>query len=180
MHFWAGPETGSALFWNEGKLYMSDEHDVPIADFITSILMMVFSGWVIVVGLGMRRFEPLGLRISPGFSPIVFGSLLLLCGLIMFGRSVAKRGYRIPLSKESVKAFLKAGETQNFLVVLATIFVFYFLLGIVHFAVLGSLCIFFIVWYFKGVPWWKNILISVLCSTTIWFSFEHLFLIPLP
>ena len=159
---------------------MSDEHDVPIADFITSILMMVFSGWVIVVGLGMRRFEPLGLRISPGFSPTVFGSLLFLCGLIMFGRSVAKRGYRIPLSAESVKAFLKAKETRNFLVVLATIFVFYFLLGIVHFAVLGSLCIFFIVWYFKGVPWWKNILISVLCSTAIWFSFEHLFLIPLP
>ena len=90
MHFWAGPETGSALFLNEGKLYMSDEHDVPIADFITSILMMVFSGWVIVVGLGMRRFEPLGLRISPGFSPIVFGSLLLLCGLRSEERRVGK------------------------------------------------------------------------------------------
>jgi hypothetical protein len=159
---------------------MSDEHDLPIGDFITSILMILFSGWVIIVGMGMRRFEPLGLRISPGFSPIVFGTLLLLCGLIMFGRSVAKHGYRIRLSKESVKAFLKALETRNFLVVLATIFVFYFLLGIIHFAVLGSLCIFFIVWYFKGVPWWKNLLISVLGSTVIWFSFEHLFLIPLP
>jgi preprotein translocase subunit SecG len=159
---------------------MSDEHDVPIGDFITSILMILFSGWVIVVGLGMRRFEPLGLRISPGFSPIVFGSLLLLCGLIMLGRSIAKRGYKIELDATSVKTFLKSRETRNFLVVLATIFVVYFLLGIIHFAVLGSLCIFFIVWYFKGVPWWKNLIISVLCSTVIWFSFEHLFLIPLP
>ncbi|MDX9956834.1 MAG: tripartite tricarboxylate transporter TctB family protein [Spirochaetia bacterium] len=159
---------------------MSDEHDVPIGDFITSVLMILFSGWVIVEGLGMRRFEPLGLRISPGFSPIVFGSLLLLCGLIMFGRSAARHGYRIKLNAGSIKAFLKSWETLNFLVVLATIFVFYFLLGIIHFAVLSSLCIFFIVWYFKGVPWWKNLLISVLCSIAIWYSFEHLFLIPLP
>jgi hypothetical protein len=159
---------------------MNDEHDVPIADFITSIVMIIFSGWVIGIGMGMRRFEPLGLRVSPGFSPIVFGSLLLLCGIIMFGRSVARRGYRIPFSKAGFKAFFKAKETLNFLVVLATIFGFYFLLGIIHFAVLGSLCIFFIIWYFKGVPWWKNLLISILCSTVIWYSFEHLFLIPLP
>lgn len=159
---------------------MSDEHDGSVGDFITSILIILFSGWVIVVGLGMQRFEPLGLRISPGFSPIVFGSLLLLCGLILFGRSVAKGGYRIKLSTDAVKRFFRSLETRHFLVILATIFVFYFLLGVLHFAVLGSLCIFFIIWYFKGVPWWKNLLISVLSSTLIWFSFEHLFLIPLP
>jgi hypothetical protein len=159
---------------------MNDEHDVPIGDFITSILVILFSGGVVVVGLGMRRFEPLGLRISPGFAPVIFGSLLLLCGLILLGRSVARHGYRIHVSQDKIKTFFKTLETRHFLVILGIIFFFYFLLGIIHFAVLGSLCIFFIIWYFKGVPWWKNLLISVLGSTAIWYSFEYLFLIPLP
>lgn len=159
---------------------MSDEHETPKGDFIASIVLLLFSGWVIILALGMRRFQPWGLIASPGLSPLVFGSLLFLCSLIMFVRSIRQAGYRFSVSTASAQAFFKLLETRHFLVVLASIFVFYFLLGVIHFAILGSIYIFFIIWYFKGVPWWKNLIISVLSSTVIWFSFVHLFLIPLP
>ncbi|TVQ34765.1 MAG: tripartite tricarboxylate transporter TctB family protein [Spirochaetaceae bacterium] len=159
---------------------MNENSGMPRGDFVVSVILVVFSVWVIHMSLTMRRFGELGLAASPGLSPLVFAALLLICGLILLRRSLAQRGYRMGLSSRKSAAFLRAMETRHFVVVLASIVIYYLFLGVVHFVIISAVYVFFIIWYFKGVAWWKNLLISVLSGTIIWFSFDQVFLIPLP
>ncbi|TVR32481.1 MAG: hypothetical protein EA404_07455 [Spirochaetaceae bacterium] len=159
---------------------MNGNSGMPRGDFIVSVILVVFSGWVIHMSLSMRRFGELGLAASPGLSPLVFAILLLVCGLILLRRSVAQRGYRMAWSGQKTAVFLRAVETRHFIVVLATIFIYYLFLGVVHFVMISAVYVFFTIWYFKGVVWWKNLLISTLSATIIWYSFDQVFLIPLP
>lgn len=159
---------------------MNGNSSMPRGDFIISVILVVFSGWVVFMSLTMRRFGELGLPASPGLSPLVFAVLLLLCGLILFRRSVMQRGYRLAWTGEKTAAFLRATETRHFIVVLTTIIIYYLLLGVVHFVMVSAVYVFFTIWYFKEVGWWKNLLISTLSATIIWYTFDQVFLIPLP
>jgi len=153
---------------------------VPRGDFIASVLLIVFSGWTIYMSFTMRRFGELGLAAAPGLSPLVFAILLLICGLILFRRSVVRRGYRLAMSREKAAVFLRSLETRHFAVVLASIIIYYVFLGVVHFVLISAVYVFFTIWYFKEVVWWKNLLISVLTVSIIWYAFDQIFLIPLP
>ena len=159
---------------------MNEERGFPRGDFIASVLLIALSSWIAFLSLTMRRFGDLGLAASPGLSPLIFSILLLMCGLILFRRACVKRGYRLELSREKIVRFLRALETRHFLVVLASIVAYYVLLGRAHFVLISSAYVAFTIWYFKGVAWWRNLLVSVLVVTAIWYSFDQIFLIPLP
>ena len=76
-------------------------------DFITSIVLIVFSLSIIVMSYTMDRLEHRSIDpfSAPGVVPGMIGSILLCLALILFFRSISRGGYRF---------FSTAGKEQTF------------------------------------------------------------------
>jgi hypothetical protein len=148
-------------------------------DFISSIVILLFSGAVIYFSLVMERYEDYGWYATPGLTPVVFSILLIGCGLIMLVRSLRAGGHKAKLNLSKEKIVQSTG-VQHFVVVLGLVLLYYFLFGKVHFVLISSAYVFFNILYFRTVPWWKNLLISIITASVVWYLFNFLFLIPLP
>lgn len=150
------------------------------ADFVSSIVIILFSTLILVISFRMPTYEEWGLYATPSMAPIAFGFLLLLCGLILFVRSVVKRGYKISITREHIKRVYQAKATTHFFVVLGLVILYYLLLGKLHFVLISGAYIFFNIFYFKSTSIWKNVLISAITATSIWYLFNNILFIPLP
>ena len=150
------------------------------ADFVSSIVIILFSALVLIVSFRMPAYEEWGLYATPSMAPIAFGFLLMLCGLILFVRSVAKKGYKISITREHIKWVHRAKATTHFVVVLGLVILYYLLLGKLHFVLISGVYIFFNIFYFKSTSIWKNVLISAITATSIWYLFNNILFIPLP
>jgi hypothetical protein len=66
-------------------------------DFISSIVLIAFGGLVLLESWRMPRFEEQAANIysAPGLVPGVLGVVLLLCGFIIFIRSLVLGGWRL-------------------------------------------------------------------------------------
>jgi putative tricarboxylic transport membrane protein len=157
-----------------------DDKTMIKADFISSIVIIAFSALVTFVSFRMPTYEEWGLYATPSIAPIAFGFLLLLCGLVLFVRSLAKRGYKISVGKDHLQQVIHSKAVMQFFVVLGLVIVYYIFLGKVHFVVISALYVFFNIFYFRSTALWKNLLISGLAAVIIWYLFNYLFLIPLP
>ena len=150
------------------------------ADFVSSIVIILFSALVLIVSFRMPAYEEWGLYATPSMAPIAFGFLLMLCGLILFVRSVVKKGYKISITREQIKRVYRAKATTHFVVVLGLVILYYLLLGKLHFVLISGVYIFFNIFYFKSTSIWKNVLISAITATSIWYLFNNILFIPLP
>ncbi|MFP4178806.1 MAG: tripartite tricarboxylate transporter TctB family protein [Spirochaetaceae bacterium] len=157
-----------------------DEKTTTKADFASSIVIILFSIVILVVSFRMPAYEKWGLYATPSLTPIAFAFLLLLCGLILFVRSAVKGGYRISVTRQKIKQVSKAKATVHFTVVLGLVILYYLLLGRLHFAIISAGYIFFNILYFKSTAVWKNLLISGIAATSIWYLFNNILYIPLP
>lgn len=150
------------------------------ADFISSIVLIVFSGWVLFLSYRMPAYERVGSYARPSLAPTIFSVLLMFCGIILLIRSLSKRGYRISIEKKHFKSVYHSKAVKHFFVVLGLVFVFYIFLGKMHFVFISCIYVFFNILYFQSTALWKNILISGVSTVFIWYLFNYLFLIPLP
>ncbi|MBD3309077.1 hypothetical protein GF339_21915 [candidate division KSB3 bacterium] len=150
------------------------------ADFIVSILIILFSVFILIKSFVMPKYEEWGLYATPSIAPIVFATLLLLTGLILFVRSLLKQGYNITLTRAHVADLVVSKVVQRFVVVLGLVILYSLLLGKVHFIIISTAYIGLNILYFKSTAWWKVLLIAGGMACAVWALFEVAFLVPLP
>ena len=98
-----------------------NERDMPKADFITSIVLLVFSITVVWMSIEMSRLEnreinPLSVPgIVPGFLGVVIG----MFALILLVRSIRAKGYQLELSKEKTRSFFQKDSTVRTVITIA-------------------------------------------------------------
>jgi TRAP-type C4-dicarboxylate transport system permease large subunit len=96
--------------------------NMPKADFVVSILLMLFSLWLIAHSLQMPRFEDIGANpfSAPGIVPGVLGTVVFFLSLVVFVRAMRQKGYRLRINRETLVKFLADPSTRRML--LTTIF----------------------------------------------------------
>jgi hypothetical protein len=170
-----------------------EERNMPRADFITSIGLIAFGIAVLVLSIQMPRFEDQGVnRFSvPGIVPGFLGSIIAVLGLVLFVRSIIRKGYRLGLDGAAVSRFFKAEITKRFaLTILVSVAYGWGLIGRINYEISTAIYIFAFIVIFD-VKWrrgiktqWKKILIAaiiaVLVGGVVGTTFRRLFLVNLP
>jgi hypothetical protein len=149
-------------------------------DFLTSIFLIGISLVILGLSLAMPKYVEWGMYATPSIAPIIFSSLLLMCGIILFVRSIAARGYAIRITREQAVRFVTSKPFYNFAATLGFVLLYFVLMGRIHFVLISALYLFLNMFYFHSTAWWKSLIISVVTAGLIWYSFNYLFLIPLP
>ncbi len=170
-----------------------NEKDMPKADFITSIVLLVFSITVVWMSIEMPRLEnreinPLSVPgIVPGFLGVVIG----LFALILFYRSIHQRGYHLELSGEKARTFFKKDSTIRTVLTIALALGYAWgLIGRVPYPVSTFIFVYAFIGIFeyeKGDPpeaKRKKLIvagvIAVIISAVVSSVFRYLFLVNLP
>jgi len=85
------------------------ETNMPKADFVTSIVLFIFSILVIVLSIRMPRMEEVGADpySVPGIVPGFLGVIMFFLSVILLVRSILKTGYKLDLDGVKVTAFFK-------------------------------------------------------------------------
>ncbi|NQT57869.1 MAG: tripartite tricarboxylate transporter TctB family protein [Bacteroidetes bacterium] len=149
-------------------------------DFIAAVVLIILSLTILGISLAMPKYVEWGLYATPSLAPTIFSILLLFCSLILLIRSIAARGYAIRLTKAQFLLFIKSKTLHHFLAAFGFVILYYLLIGRIHFVLVSTLYLFLNILYFRGVKWWKNLIISTVTAVVIWYCFNYLFLIPLP
>ncbi len=150
------------------------------ADFISAIIFICIGMVTIVESLRMPIFESWGSYARPGFPPAFFGGLLIVFSLLVLVRSIREGGSRLALTGDKARAFLQAPTTIRFLVVLAMVAAFLYLMNVITFLYSSILFLFAMMLYFKAGTWWRSLIISVVVGFGLWYLFKKVFLVPLP
>lgn len=150
------------------------------ADFIDSIVIIVFSLFVIYRCLVMPRYESWGLYATPGMPPFIFAFILLVLGATIFVRSLIRKGYKLQISKNGLAQFIRSEDVRRFVLALGLILVYLFFLGKIHFVILSAAYLFTTIFLFKGTIWWLSSIISIVTALAVWIVFEIVFVVLLP
>ena len=170
-----------------------EERNMPRADFITSVGLIAFGIAVLVLSIQMPRFEEQGVnRFSvPGIVPGFLGAIVAVLGLVLFIRSIIRKGYKLGLDGAAVNNFFKAEITKRFaLTILVSVAYGWGLIARINYEIATAIYIFTFIVIFD-VKWkqgirtqWKKILIAfiiaVLVGGIVGTTFRRLFLVNLP
>ena len=169
------------------------ESNMPRADFLTSMLLIVVGVAIVWNSLEMPRYEDQGGTFldSPGIVPMLLGVLIAALSLVVLIRSIVHKGYNLGWNKASFTAILKDERTMRMVVTIAFgIFYGLFLMRWLHF--IGSTLVFifaFIVafeWDLKKpfAAQWKvpvfAVVTSIATTAGVYAAFQYLFLVNLP
>ncbi len=85
------------------------ETNMPKADFVTSIILSICSISIIVISIRMPRMEEVGADpySAPGIVPGFLGVLIFILSMILFVRSLLRKGHALDVNGESISAFFK-------------------------------------------------------------------------
>ncbi len=173
-----------------------DDKNMAKSDFITSIVLILFSVGIVYMSIQMPRFEHRGINplSVPGIVPGILGGIIGLFGIIMFIRSVKQKGYNLKdlFSKKTVDWFCKPASIRLWLTILLAVGYAWGLVGRIAYPVATFIFIFSFIMIFeydstekkkkaeKKKKLLKAILTAVIASLVISIVFEYLFLIRLP
>jgi putative tricarboxylic transport membrane protein len=163
------------------------------ADFVTSIVLLLFGITILIMSIQMPRYEGLGVNpySVPGIVPGLLGVILLILSLILLIRSIIRKGYHLGLSIEIVNQYFKDESTRNFLIALILSLVYgALLLTRIPYSLATALYILFFILIFEYRPkesmssQKKTILYSLVeaisVSAGVTLVFRYLFLVDLP
>lgn len=169
------------------------ESNMPKADFLMSLVLIIFGVFVIIISSQMPDFtEQKFNRFSdPGLVPSVLGVVFIILGLVMLIRSIIRKGYRIEIGAAQISGWIKEKSTRRFLTTLSLSVVYALvLLGRVHFFIATALYMFVFILMFEYRPekkllqQKKTVLIALFMSLTtagvVFGVFRYLFLVNLP
>jgi len=159
---------------------MSNKQQIAKVDFICSIIIIVFSLFVIYNCIIMPKYEEWGLYATPGMPPFIFSAILLTMGIILLRRSIFVQGYKIRIKRDYLIRLYHSVAARRFTIALSLVIFYSFLLGKIHFVIISAIYIFVNIYIFKGAIWWINFIISIATSFAIWLLFKVIFLVPLP
>ncbi|MCK5204190.1 MAG: tripartite tricarboxylate transporter TctB family protein [Desulfobacterales bacterium] len=169
------------------------QENMPKADFVVSILLMGFGVWVVIHSLQMPRFKELGAdpMSVPGIVPGILGTVIFILSLVVFIRSLARRGYRLGLNRQTLKNFFQETSSQRMLL---TIFICIgygiFMVGSMNYypATFIFVLVFIILFQFRasqdvsarGKMLLFAVLQALLAAGIVGAVFRYLFLVDLP
>jgi len=169
------------------------ESNMPRADFLTSIFLIVLGIGIIWATVAMPRFEDQGGSFydSPGIVPGIIGVLVTALSIYLLVRSIRRRGWQLGLNGRTVGAALKDETTIRMLITVATGVIYgLVLLRFLHFIASTLIFVFAFIVLFEYdrkrsiASQWKTILFavvtSVLTTGAVYGTFQYLFLVNLP
>ncbi len=169
------------------------ESNMPKADFLMSIVLVLFGLFVMILSFQMPDFADQNVNpySAPGVVPALLGAIFLLLGIVMLIRSIFRKGYRLRITGTNISAWLKDHTTHRFLITLGLSVVYaLILLGRMHFLLATGLYMFSFVVLFeykRGVGLFAQkktlmmaLLLAVLTSGSIYWVFRYLFLVSFP
>jgi hypothetical protein len=167
--------------------------NMPKADFITSIVLMAFGGTVLVMSMRMPTFAEQGVNpySAPGIVPGFLGGITGFLGLVLFVRSIIRKGYRLGVSGRTARAFFAAEMTRRFaLTILVSVAYALGLLGHMPYEFATAIYVFAFViifeykWKQSFTSQWKKVGLALLVALVAAFAvgavFRYLFLVNLP
>ena len=158
-----------------------DEKQMAKADFITAIVFIIGSLFILILTLYFPRFPEWGpLYANPGFTPFLLVLALLLMSIYLLIRSVKNQGSRIQLTGEMVNLFFQSTKVRRFLICMGLFVFYYLLLGSIPFILDTSLYLFLSIMIFRRGKWYSALLISVATAIAVYLVFLRIFLVPLP
>lgn len=89
---------------------------MPKADFVTALLMIVFSVGVIWMSARMPAFENRGANplSAPGIVPGMLGAIIGFLGIVMLIRAIRRGGHRLELGGGKLAAWTRKPATLRF------------------------------------------------------------------
>ena len=170
-----------------------NDRDMPKADFVTAIILMIFGVGAAAMALRMPRLAHLNINpyTVPGIVPGLLGSIIAFMGLVLFVRAVKHRGYRLGVSREEAAAFLKKDSTRRTLLTIAACLIYAsVLLGRIPYLAATILFVFAFVLIFEYAEAKRSgtllrtllmdAVLAVLTGAAIAGVFQYLFLVKLP
>ena len=162
-------------------------------DFLTSIVLIVFSITIVVMSYTMPRLERRGIDplSAPGVVPGMIGMVLLCLALILFFRSIKNGGYRFfPTSGHPEKPVHQGAVTRVSITLLLSLVYAIGFLGRLNYSLSTGIFIFSFICLFEiqpGKPFREQkkvflfaLVQAVVASALITLVFQNLFLIDLP
>jgi len=152
-------------------------------DFMSSICLFLISIYIVWGSLDINSDVGGPVYSSPGLLPLFIGSMLLLCSVILFTRSMKKAGFAGNLSaiRSWLSEFRKSKETMNMLMGIAVLAIFtFFLFPTFPFLLSSFIFMVFLMKVLDAGSYFKIILISACVSTIVYVLFQIIFKVPLP
>ncbi len=169
------------------------ESNLPRADFLVSIFLIVLGIAVTWHSINMPRFEDQGGTFldSPGIVPAGLGILITLFAFVVFLRSIRQKGYRLGLNGRTVGAALKDVHSVRMLVTIALCLIYGFvLLPLLRFIPSTLIFVFAFIVVFDYdtkrslASQWKvpvfAAVVAALTTAAVYASFTYAFLVNLP
>jgi hypothetical protein len=169
------------------------ESNMPRADFVVSIVLLVFGIAVTWHSLQMPRFEDQGGTFldSPGIVPAGLGILIALFAFQVLVRSIGQKGYRLGLNGRTVGAALRDIRSVRMLVTIGLCLVYAFvLLPLLRFIPSTLVFVFAFIMVFDYDPkkslaaQWKvpvfALVIAAAATAAVYAAFTYAFLVNLP
>jgi hypothetical protein len=170
-----------------------NEKQMRKADFITSIVLIIFGITISSMAVRMPRLEEKGINpyTAPGVVPGILGVIILFLSLIMFIRTIRQADYLPRFQKGNVKALLKDEGTVRLLISLA-LCLLYALVLVGHIPYILATFLFtrgfillFDLKFDKEEGSKRKIIIfaviqAIISSAVISVTFQYLFLVDLP
>ena len=169
------------------------QENMPKADFVVSILLMCFGGWVVIHSFHMPRFKELSADplSVPGIVPGILGTVICILSLIVFIRSLARKGYRLGLKRQTLNNFLLDTSPQRMLLTIFICIVYGILMvGRLNYYLATSIfvLIFLILFQFRrsedstarGKVLTLAVLQALLTAGIVGAVFRYLFMVDLP
>ncbi len=169
------------------------QENMPKADFVVSILLMCFGVWIVIHSLQMPRFKEVGANpfSVPGIVPGILGTVIFILSLVVFIRSLTRKGYWLGLKRQTLKNFFQEISLQRMLLTIFICIVYgilmvgslnyylatfiFVLVFLILFQLLGSEDI-----TARGKLLMLSVLQAVLVAGIVGAVFRYLFLVDLP
>lgn len=163
------------------------------ADFLTGVVLVLVSLYVLFESWRMPRMEHLGVHplSVPGVVPAFLAAVLIVAGAVLVIRSVRAGGHRLGLSSEKLREVLaKPGNRRLAITLVLTIGYAGFLVGRIPYELATGLFIFAFIVVFE----WERgrataryvrlvvaaAILAVVTTAIVSVAFERLFLVTLP
>ncbi len=163
------------------------------ADFLTSVVLLVFGTGVTWISFTMPRLEEKGINpyTAPGVVPAILGIIILFLALVMFIRTIKQGDFLPVFSGGDLKSFILNGGTLRLTVALVLSLIYALgMVGRVPYPLATFLFIFaFILCFdlkFDAIPGSKKRIILVafiealITAAVVSTAFQYLFLVDLP
>ena len=167
--------------------------NMPKADFVVSLRLMAFGVWIVIHSVEMPRFkeldaDPLSV---PGIVPGILGAVIFILSLVVFIRSLIRKGYQLGLNRQTLMNYFQDTSAQRMLLTIFICIVYgIFMIGRVNYypATFIFVLVFIILFQFRGVQSGTSrgkmlmfaVLQAVLAAGIVGAVFRYLFLVDLP